>query len=92
MEEMREQEYSSGSKNHHHHHFSSTTIRRMFMDHGPEQVKTYMYSTWVISPTETRRIVLTDSTLYGIWSKKMPKSASHFDIDSIVGGSRVNSS
>ena len=62
------------------------------MDQGTEQVKTFMcpicneLEPCVISPTETRRIVLSDSTLYGVWGKKMPKNATHFDIDSIVGG------
>ena len=100
FEEMREQEYrdslcklcSDSSTSKYHHHFSTTTIRRMFMDQGTEQVKTYMcpicneLEPCVISPTETRRIVLSDSTLYGVWGKKMPKNATHFDIDSIVGG------
>ena len=39
-------------------------------------------------PTQTRRIVLTDSSLYGVWKPGLPrpKDLTHFDIESIVGG------
>ena len=102
MEEMREQQYrdslckmcSDSSSSKYHHHFSSTSIRRMLMDTGSESelARTYMcpicqkLEPCAISPTETRRIVLADSTLYGIWGKEMPANTCHFDIDSVVGG------
>ena len=39
-----------------------------------------------IPATETRRVVLACSTMYGIWDHAMPANTLHFDIDSIVGG------
>ena len=39
-----------------------------------------------IPATETRRVVLACSTLYGIWDHKLPANTEHFDMDSIVGG------
>ena len=100
VEEMREMQYrdslckmcSDSSSSKYHHHFSSTSIRRMFMDQGAELVKTYMcpvcqkLEPCAIPPTETRRVVLADSTMYGVWGKEMPANTCHFDIDSIVGG------
>ena len=100
-EEMRENRYgdrlchicSDTSSRLYHHHFSSADIRRMFLDmkvsqegreymcpicHLPEPV--------LIPASETRRVVLSDSTMYGIWTKKVPKDTIHFDIESIVGG------
>ena len=96
-EELRETRYrdkvcemcSDTSKSVRHHHFSSTAIKRMAMTDrisktamcpvckSPEPVS--------IPATETRRVVMADSTLYGVWDK-MPPSLLHFDIDSIVGG------
>ena len=38
-----------------------------------------------IPAAESRRVVLADSTLYGVWDQ-MPPSKKHFDIDTIVGG------
>ena len=40
----------------------------------------------IIPATETRRVVLACSTMYGIWKNKLPASTEHFDMDSIVGG------
>ena len=39
-------------------------------------------------PTQTKRIVLTDGSLYGVWGRNLtrPKDLVHFDIESIVGG------
>ena len=39
-----------------------------------------------ILATETRRVVMADSTFYGIWDHKLPANTEHFDMDSIVGG------
>ena len=96
-EELRETRYgdkacemcSSASRAVRHHHFSSTAIRRMVMSDRrsdtamcpvckiPEPVS--------IPALETRRVVMADSSLYGVWDKMSP-SLLHFDIDSIVGG------
>ena len=35
---------------------------------------------------ETKRVVLTSSTLYGVWDKPMPQNTIHFDMEAIVGG------
>ena len=54
-----------------HHHFSSTSIRRMFMNQSSSD-STYMcpicktLEPVVIPSSETRRIVLASSTLYGV--------------------------
>ena len=80
-----------------HQHFSSTAIRRMFMDEDintrrDKHKQTYMCPICkepepvLFSITETRKLVLADSSMYGIWEKPMPKHTPHFDIDSIVGG------
>ena len=96
MEEMREQRYQdslctmcSDTRNRkYHHHFSCASIRRMIS----EPAKTYLCPICKVvepvsfSPTVTRRVVLSDSTLYGIWDQTLPKNIKHFDIDSIVGG------
>ena len=74
-----------------HHHFSSTSIKRMFLNQKSSDM-TYMcpicksLELVVIPPSETRRIVLASSTLYGVWDHPMPSNCVHFDIDSIVGG------
>ena len=39
-----------------------------------------------VPDNETRRVVVADSTLYGIWGEVDLASTEHFDIDSIVGG------
>ena len=99
-EEMRENRYrdsvctmcSDMNSTSRHHHFSSTSIRRMFMTPGYDRNTTYMcpicknLEPVVIPPTETRRIVLSSSTLYGVWDRPMPSNTVHFDIDAIVGG------
>ena len=74
-----------------HHHFSSTSIRRMFMTPVGNHT-TYMCPICKtlepvrIPPSDTRRIVLASSTLYGVWNQPLPSGTIHFDIDSIVGG------
>ena len=80
-----------------HQHFSTTDIRRMFIEQYTREKKDMNQQTYmcpicselepVLFPSsETRRVVLADSTMYGIWGKKMPSNTPHFDIDSIVGG------
>ena len=76
-----------------HHHFSSWNTRRMFLDMKvKDEARTYMCPIChvpelvVVPASETRRIVLSSSTMYGIWNQQMPADIVHFDIDSIVGG------
>ena len=75
-----------------HHHFSSTSIRRMARNQPRGQAMNYMcpvcktLEPCSIPPTETRRIVLADSCLYGVWNQPTPDNTIHFDIDCIVGG------
>ena len=62
------------------------------MNQGSEAIKTYMCPICKIlepvdiPPKETRRVVLSSSTMYGIWDQLMPVNTVHFDIDSVVGG------
>ena len=76
-----------------HHHFSSTAIRRLAATNS-STTKTYMCPVCkapepvVIPAADTRRVVLADSTLYGVWDPMLPSKV-HFDIDSIVGGYNV---
>ena len=71
-----------------HHHFSSTSIRRMAKEQGVNYMcpvcKTL--EPCLIPPNETRRIILADSTLYGVWNQPTPDNSIHCDIDCIVGG------
>ena len=98
-EEIRENTYrditcsmcSTMSQTIRHTHFSSSDIRRMMRYDVSNKDKTYMCPVCkdmepvTIPATDTRRIVLADSSLYGVW-EKMPPSQTHYDIDSIVGG------
>ena len=83
---------SDSVKTRRHHHFSSSSIRRQMMSQSKEKDKNYMcpvcksLEPCMIPPSETRKIVLADSTLYGVWNKPLPKNTLHFDIDCIVGG------
>ena len=71
-----------------HHHFSSTSIRRM----AKEQGVNYMcpvckaLEPCLIPPNGTRRIILADSSLYGVWNQPNPANSIHCDFDCIVGG------
>ena len=72
-----------------HHHFSSTSVKRMLFSQHQTTYMCPMCQTpepTSFPPTETRRIVLCDSSLYGVWSKPTRSNIVHFDIDSIVGG------
>ena len=75
-----------------HHHFSSTAIRRLAAsNNSTAKTQTYMCPVCkapepvVIPAADTRRVVLADSTLYGVWDHMLPSKV-HFDIDTIVGG------
>ena len=98
-EEIRENTYrditcpmcSDMSHNIRHTHFSSSDIRRMMRYDVANKDKTFMCPVCkdvepvTIPATDTRRVVLADSSLYGVW-EKMPPSTIHYDMDSIVGG------
>ena len=79
-----------------HTHFSSTAIRRM-AGTSSNTDKTNMCPVCkalepvTIPAADTGRVVLADSIMYGIWNHMKP-SKFHFDIDSIVGGSRAGKS
>ena len=72
-----------------HPHFSSTAVRRQAT---ADKCETYMcpvcnfVESVTIAPTQTRRIVIADSTLHAVWDHTIPLKSLHFDIDSIVGG------
>ena len=74
-----------------HTHYSSSDIRRTMRYDPTNKDKTFRCPVCkevepvTIPATDTRRIVLADSSLYGVWDK-MPPSKIHYDIDSIVGG------
>ena len=73
-----------------HTHFSTANIRRFALNHGKSG--TFMCPICkdlepVVNPMrETKRVVLTSSTLYGVWDKTMPQNTIHFDMEAIVGG------
>lgn len=85
---------SDSSSSIYHHHYSSWSIRSSFlnMKHKPEGWGEYICPIChvpepvVVPASETRRIVLACSTMYGIWSQQPPDNTAHFDIDCIVGG------
>ena len=85
---------SDSSSSIYHHNFSSWSVRSMFlnMKFKPKDWGEYMCPIChipepvVVPASETRRIVLACSTMYGVWNKKVPDNTVHFDIDSIVGG------
>ena len=87
---------SDSQKTRRHPHFSTTSIRRLFLeqkgDPNPEHERTFMcpickqLELCLFPPSQTRRIVLTDSTMCGAWNKALPSDTIHFDMDSIVGG------
>ena len=83
---------SDSEKTRRHHHFSTTAIRRLMMSQSKEKDKKYMcpvcksLESCLFPPSETRRIVLADSSIYGVWNKPLPENTIHFDIDCIVGG------
>ena len=74
-----------------HHHFSTTSIRRMLFEQSKgkgmfmcpicKELENVSFPA-----SETRRVIMADSTLYNIWEQKLPKGTVHFDLDSIVGG------
>ena len=74
-----------------HTHFSTAEIRRFALTET--KADTYMcpmckkLEPVLIPPKGTRRVVLTSSTLYGVWDQQnMPEDLIHFELESIVGG------
>ena len=72
-----------------HPHFSSSALRRQAK---ADKCETYrcpvcnFVESVTILPTQTRKIVIADSTLHAVWDHTIPLQSIHFDIDSIVGG------
>ena len=72
-----------------HRHYSTASLRRTGLQKGEG---TYMcdickeLESVTVPANETRRVVVADSTMYGIWGEVDLASTEHFDIDSIVGG------
>ena len=75
-----------------HHHFSSlltkggnSTITDTYRQNHQTPVDQKKELTEQL-PNITKRLILTSSTLYGVWYHPMPPNTPHFDIESIVGG------
>ena len=84
---------SDSTSKSYHHHFSSADIRRMFLNSKQKEDERFypcpMCDTQepvVIPSSESRRVLLSDSTMFSVWRKPLPADAVHFDIECIVGG------
>ena len=98
-EERREQHYrdskcylcSTGSRSAYHTHFSTADLRVFALLHAKTETFLCPFCK-VMEPAftpimESRRVVLTGSTLYGVWDQpQMPTDTIHFDMEAIVGG------
>ena len=76
-----------------HYHYSSNQSRKSRMLYEQRGWKwfcsiCFSYEPVEFIPKQTRRVVLTDTSLYGVWRHDLPRSKDlvHFDIESIVGG------
>ena len=76
-----------------HYHYSSNQSRKSRMLYEQMGWKwfcsiCFSYEPVEFIPKQTRRVVLTDTSLYGVWRHDLPRSKDlvHFDIESIVGG------
>ena len=74
-----------------HTHFSSANIRKFASMNSKRLLFMCPFckvlEQAVIPPFKTIRVVLTSSTLYGVWDQlKMPDSYTHFEMEAIVGG------
>ena len=73
-----------------HHHFSTARQRLFHMVWSKGDFMCPICQ--VLEPqlrndTQDHRVILSDSTLYGVWdNNELPKIAQHFDIECIVGG------
>ena len=79
---------SDGSHHVHHHHVSSQAIREFASKFQGGYRFNYILckqSESVVRPS-TRKVVLTDSTLYNVWTYKDLVMPIHAEIESIVGG------
>ena len=84
-------EYCSTYNNEIRHHHFSTSMQRVFSILWTKSE--FMcpicqtLESAVRGKNEVHRVILSDSTLYGIWdSPQLPKVSTHFDIECIVGG------
>ena len=76
-----------------HYHYSSNQSRKSRMLYEQRGWKWFCSICFSYEPvdfilTQTRRVVLTDTSLYGVWRHELPRAKDlvHFDIESIVGG------
>ena len=74
-----------------HTHFSTSNIRKFASMNSKRLLflcpLCKVLEQAVIPARKTIRVVLTSSTLYGVWDQpKMPDSFTHFEIEAIVGG------
>ena len=76
-----------------HYHYSSNQSRKSRMLYEQRGWKWFCSICFSYEPvdfirTQTRRVVLTDTSLYGVWRHEVPRAKDlvHFDIESIVGG------
>ena len=76
-----------------HYHYSSNQSIKSRMLYEQRQCNWFCSICFSYEPvdfirTQTRRVVLTDTSLYGVWRHELPRAKDlvHFDIESIVGG------
>ena len=76
-----------------HYHYSSNQSRKSRMLYEQRRCNWFCSICFSYEPvdfirTQTRRVVLTDTSLYGVWRHELPRAKDlvHFDIESIVGG------
>ena len=84
-------EYCSSFKNEICHHHFSTSMQRVFhilWTNGNFICPICQtLESAVRGKNEIHRVILSDSTLYGVWDNpELPKVSTHFDIECIVGG------
>ena len=97
-EEMRERQYSNkkceicstSTREIRHQHFSTTNLREFALQwtrNGFMCPICHVLEDPVREAKATHRVILSDSTLYGIWDQpELPNICSHFDMEYIVGG------
>ena len=97
-EEMRERQYSNkkceicstSTREIRHQHFSTTNLREFALQwtrNGFMCPICHVLEDPVREAKATHRVILSDSTLYGIWDQpELPNICSHFDMECIVGG------
>ena len=82
---------TTGSHVSKHTHFSTASMRRFAARNSPNLTFLCPFckvlEPALINVRKTKRVVLTSSTLYGVWDQpKMPDNHTHFEMEAIVGG------